>query len=102
MAAGSINTNTSLLEVLALSGGIREEARANSIKLIRKVNGKREIYSVDLSTISGLKSAEMLVESNDYIYIDTKPRIASAVLREVGPWLSVFTSSFAIYALIIK
>lgn len=97
-----VNTNTSLLEVLALSGGIRDEARANSIKLIRKVNGKREIYSVDLSTISGLKSAEILVESNDYIYIDTKPRIASAVLREVGPWLSVFTSSFAIYALIKK
>jgi len=97
-----INTNTSLLEVLALSGGIRDEARANSIKLIRKVNGKREIYSIDLSSISGLKSAEILVESNDYIYIDTKPRIASAVLREVGPWLSVFTSSFAIYALIKK
>jgi len=97
-----VNTNTSLLEVLALSGGIREEARANSIKLIRKVNGKREIYSIDLSSIAGLKSAEMLVESNDYIYIDTKPRVASTVLKEIGPWLSVFTSSFAIYALIIK
>ena len=97
-----VNTNTTLLEVLALSGGIRDEARANSIKLIRKVNGNREIYSIDLSTITGLKSAEMLVESNDYIYIDTKPRIASTVLKEIGPWLSVFTSSFAIYALIIK
>lgn len=30
------NTNTSLIEVIALANGIREDGRANSIKLIRK------------------------------------------------------------------
>ena len=75
------NSNTSLLEVIALAGGIRDEGRANSIKLMRKTNnGKREIYKIDLSTIEGLRSAQMIIQSNDYIYVDFKPRFASSFL----------------------
>jgi polysaccharide export outer membrane protein len=92
------NANTSLLEVIALAGGIRNEARSNSIKLMRKMkNGKREIYLIDLSTISGLNNAQMIVQSNDYIYIDFKPRYASAVLQELTPWLSLLTTSLLTY-----
>jgi polysaccharide export outer membrane protein len=91
------NVNTSLLEVIALSGGISNDGRSNSIKLMRKKgNGKREIYKIDLSTIQGLKQAEMIVQSNDYIYVDYKPRYASAILQEVGPWLSLVTTALAV------
>jgi polysaccharide export outer membrane protein len=91
------NVNSSLLEVIALSGGISNEGRSNSIKLMRKkATGKREIYKIDLSTIQGLKQAEMIVQSNDYIYVDYKPRYASAILQEVGPWLSLVTTTLAI------
>lgn len=91
------NVNSSLLEVIALSGGISNEGRSNSIKLMRKkANGKREIYKIDLSTIQGLKQAEMIVQSNDYIYVDYKPRYASAILQEVGPWLSLVTTTLAV------
>jgi len=85
------NTNTSLLEAIAMAGGIRDEGRANSIKLMRKTSNGRQIYKIDLSTIEGLKQAEMIVQSNDYIYVDFKPRIASSVLTEVAPWLSGFS-----------
>ena len=92
---GLSNANTSLLEVIALAGGIREEARSNSIKLMRKISPtKREIYKIDLSTIEGLKDAQMIVQSNDYIYIDFKPRLASSILQEIlqEPFVSVYTS----------
>ena len=60
-----------LLEAIALAGGIRDEGRANSIKLMRKTKtGNREIYNIDLSTIDGLNHAQMIVQSNDYIYVD--------------------------------
>jgi polysaccharide export outer membrane protein len=91
--------NTTLLEVIALAGGLSEDARANSIKLIRKNKNKREIYKIDLSTIQGLKQAEMIVQSNDYVYVDVKPRIASSVLTEVSPWLSILTSVLLIFTL---
>lgn len=93
------NVNTTLLEVIALAGGLSSDARANSIKLIRKNKSKREIYKIDLSTINGLKQAEMIVQSNDYIYVDVKPRIASSVLTEVSPWLSILTTALLIFTL---
>lgn len=97
------NTNTSLIEVIALAGGISENSRSNSIKVMRrKSNGKREIYKIDLSKIEGLKEAEMIVQGNDYIYVDYKPRIASSVFREVGPWLSLATTSLAVIAIFTK
>ena len=98
---GLSNANTSLLEVIALAGGIRDEARSNSIKLMRKISPtKREIYKIDLSTIQGLKDAQMIVQSNDYIYIDFKPRYASTILQEIGPWLSLITTGLLTYSIL--
>lgn len=96
------NVNTTLLEVIALAGGLSEDARANSIKLIRKNKNQREIYKIDLSTIKGLKQAEMIVQSNDYIYVDVKPRLASSVLTEVSPWLAILTSTLLVFNFIQK
>ena len=98
---GLSNANTSLLEVIALAGGIRDEARSNSIRLMRKISPtKRQIYKIDLSTIQGLKNAQMIVQSNDYIYIDFKPRLASSILQEIGPWLSLITTGLLTYSII--
>jgi len=98
---GITNANTSLLEAIALAGGIRAEGRANSIKLMRKTKtGKREIYKIDLSTLDGLNHAQMIVQSNDYIYVDFKPRFASAFLTEVTPWLSLLTTALLTYSII--
>ena len=95
------NANTSLLEVVALAGGIREEGRANSIKLMRKMkSGDRETYKIDLSTINGLKAAQMIVQSNDYIYVDFKYRYASAILQELTPWLSLLTTALLTFNII--
>jgi len=96
------NTNTSLLEVIALAGGIPDEGKARSIRVMRRANGRREIYHVDLSTIKGLREAEMIVQGNDYIYIDYKPRFATSIFREVGPWLSLVTTSLAVIAIFKK
>jgi polysaccharide export outer membrane protein len=97
------NTNTSLIEVIALAGGISQNSRSNSIKVMRRNNqGKREIYKIDLSNINGLKEAEMIVQGNDFIYVDYKPRIASSLFNEVGPWLSLVTTSLAVIAIFSK
>jgi polysaccharide export outer membrane protein len=97
------NTNTSLIEVIALAGGISDNSRSNSIKVMRRTNnGQRRIYKIDLSTLKGLNEAEMIVQGNDYIYIDYKPRIASSVFKEIGPWLSLATTSLAVIAIFSK
>ena len=94
------NANTSLLEAIALAGGVRDEGRANSIKLMRKTKKGREIYKIDLSTINGLRNAQMIVQSNDYIYVDFKPRLATSLFVEISPWLSVMTTALLTWNII--
>jgi len=61
------NAKTTLLEVIALAGGIPERGSADNIRIVRTVNNKRKVYVIDLSTIDKLELGEMLVQANDYI-----------------------------------
>ena len=97
------NVNTSLLEVIAMAGGISNDGFSNSIKVMRQnKSGKRSIFKIDLSTIDGIKQAEMIVQSNDYIYIDYKPRIASGILTEVAPWISLISTSLTLFFIFLR
>jgi polysaccharide export outer membrane protein len=94
------NTNTTLMEVLASAGGISGRGKANTIKLMRKVNETRKIYIIDLSTIDGLKYTDLIVQSNDYIYIEPKPKLATETLAAIAPVLSLFSTIFLTISLI--
>ena len=97
------NVNTSLLEVIAMAGGISNDGFSNSIKVMRQnKTGKRSVFKIDLSTIEGIKQAEMIVQSNDYIYIDYKPRIASGILTEIAPWISLISTSLTLFFIFLR
>lgn len=90
------NDNTTLMEVIAAAGGIPETGRASRIKIIRKIDGTRKVFLVDLSTIEGLKYTDLVVQSSDYIYIEPKARLASAVLRETAPIISLISTTLVL------
>ncbi|MEX1003150.1 MAG: polysaccharide biosynthesis/export family protein [Crocinitomicaceae bacterium] len=95
------NNNTTLLETIALAGGITERGRAAKIKLIRKnKEGKREVYKVDLSKIEGLEYTDIVVQANDYIYIEPVPEIGKEILKEVTPIVSLISSAAIIVTVI--
>lgn len=96
------NNNTTLMEVVAMSGGIPERGRSKVIKVMRKVKDKREIYLVDISTIDGLKYADMIIQGNDYIYIEPDPQIIQGTLKEMAPVSSLISSIFMFYVLLKK
>ena len=95
------NTNTTLVEVIASAGGITDRGRANKVKLMRKVNGKRTVYTIDLSTIEGLKYADMIVQANDFIYIEPTPEIAREVSEAITPIISLLTAGLLVYTSIL-
>ena len=95
------NSNTRLIEALSLAGGIVDRGKAKEIKLIRETDGKIEVYKFDLSKIEGIESANMVVQANDIIYVEPAKQIASEVLKDLLPVLTIFTSLVAAYALII-
>lgn len=96
------NNNTTLMEALALAGGITDRGKANTVKLMRRVNGQRKVYVLDMSVIEGLKYADMIVQANDYIYIEPTAQVAREVLREVSPIISIMSSAAVVLTLITR
>lgn len=97
------NPNTTLMEVIANAGGIPERGKANSIKIMRKLEtGEREIYRIDLSKIEGLKFADMVIQSNDYIYVDPRPELAKEIRDEIVPVFSLFSTVLVIFTAVMS
>jgi polysaccharide biosynthesis/export protein len=92
-----MNNNITLLEAITLAGGLHKRGRAKKIKLIREVGDKHEVYLIDLSDISGLQYADLIVQANDIIYVEPVPQIAQELLQEITPILSLVSSLFIIY-----
>lgn len=95
---GLANNNTTLIEALALAGGIAKESKASKIKIIRKVEDKYEIYLVDLSTINGLQQGKMIVQGNDVIYVQPNANLAREALSDISPIVSLLSSSLFVWA----
>ena len=94
------NINTTLLEVLAQTGGISPRGKSKIVKVMRKVDDKREIYHIDVSTIDGLKYADMIIQGNDYIYVEPRPQIIQGAMREWAPIASLASSLTLIFTIL--
>lgn len=95
------NYNTSVIEALALTGGIPEDGKAYKVKLIRKrPDAKPQVFLMDLSKIEGVQAGRTVVLANDIIYVEPRYRIARTLLTEVSPILGLLTSTFLLYTLI--
>ena len=94
------NTNTTLMEVIALAGGIADRGKANTVKLMRMVNGERVVYVMDLSVIEGLRFTDLVVQANDYIYVEPAPELGKEILEKVVPLGSLLASLAVLVTLI--
>lgn len=90
------NDNTTLMEAIALAGGITERGKAKVIKVMRQTDEGRKVYQIDLSTLDGLKYADMIVQSNDYIYVEPTKQLSREFLKEVTPIVSLISSALLV------
>jgi len=67
---------------------------------MRRVNNERQVYVVDLSTIDGLQYVDMIVQANDYIYVEPTPEIAKEIAKDVVPIISLLSSAIIIFSAI--
>lgn len=94
------NENMSLIEVLAASGGITQ-SKAARIKIIRGDTRNPQVFLVDLSTIDGMRKANLQVAANDIIYVE--PALTfNDVNNQILPILSFFTTVALIYTSLIS
>jgi polysaccharide export outer membrane protein len=103
-AAGQViplaNDNMNLLEVLALAGGIdgggnngsgvyRYGGKTSNIRIIRGDLKNPQVEQINLSTIEGMRRANLQMEPNDIVYIEPVRRRFLEGLTDAGPVFSV-------------
>lgn len=93
-------TPTHLIEVLAQSGGVDKDLKAYKIKIIRGDLKNPTVYNIDLSTINGLITSDIILQSNDIVYLEPRRRIFTDSLREVTTIVSLLTSLITTIVLI--
>lgn len=94
------NERTTLIEALALAGGIYTTGKAKRVKLIRGDLKNPEVYLIDLSTIEGVKSADLILQANDIIYVEPRLQLVKTAINEVAPYITFITSSIIFYQFI--
>ena len=95
-----MNNNTTLIEALALAGGI-QDGKAYKIKLIRGDLKNPTIYQIDLSTVDGLKQADLVLQANDIIYVEPA-KVLTQFMKEFNPYLSLANTILLIFQLFNK
>ncbi|WP_211617575.1 polysaccharide biosynthesis/export family protein [Hymenobacter psychrotolerans] len=94
------NDNMNLLEVLAASGGVdgaaggatglyRSGGKVSNIRIIRGDLKNPQIEQVDLTTINGMRRANLQMEPNDIVYIEPIRRPFIDALNDAAPLLGL-------------
>ncbi len=96
------NENTSVIEVLASSGGIQNFAKAHNLRLIRGDLSNPYVELIDLSTIEGMKAANLQVRNMDIIYVEPVRRSFVEASRDVSPIISLVISALTITILLSR
>ena len=94
------NQNTTLFEALAQAGGISSNGKARKIKLIRGDLQNPQIFLIDLSTIEGMKEADLVLQANDIIYVEPTFSVTRELLAELTPIVSLISSIVSVIAII--
>lgn len=91
---------TNILEVIAKAGGLSDNLKAYKIKVIRGDMKNPQVILIDLSTLEGMRKADLIVQSNDIIYIEEKrANIVTQILMEISPYLSFVSTITALVLL---
>lgn len=82
----------SLIEVVARIGGLDNDAKAYKIRVVRGDIKNPQVYLVDLSSIEGIRKADLSIQPNDIIVIDRRRRAVSDIMKEISPYLGAVTT----------
>jgi polysaccharide export outer membrane protein len=94
------NAITSLPEVLAKAGGLTRQLKAYNIKIIRGDLANPQVRIINLSTLEGLRTADLIIQSNDIIYVEQKRTVVNDGLNLALPLVSAITTMLTLFVLL--
>lgn len=78
-----------LIEAFAEAGGLTESSKSYKIKLLRGNNKNPEVFNFNFRDLQEFKKANIMLEANDIVYVDSKPRYATKIAREISPYITL-------------
>lgn len=86
-----------ILEALGLAGDITEYGRKDNVKVIRDVNGSREIGTIDLTSKDMFRSPYYLLQQNDVVLVEqtrrkVKQQEQQLLVQQIGIATSIITA----------
>jgi len=92
------NENTTLIELLAMAGGLPSNAKAHNIRLIRG----DQVQIVDLSTVEGYRKIDTNIQPGDIVYIEPIRRPFVESVRDYSPVLGFVSGIISVTAVILS
>ena len=97
------NEYVTVIEALAMAGGLSQGGKAHKIKVIRGNLNNPTIYKLNLSTTEGLAEANMYyVKANDIIYVEPSYFAGRQILQTTSQIVSLISSTILAYFLILQ
>jgi polysaccharide export outer membrane protein len=92
-----------ILEALGRAGDLTTFSERSKVKIIREVNGEREILSLDLTDKAVLNSPNYYIYPYDIIYVTAKEiKQTNENIQRITPYIGIVTSLLAIVLLIFR
>ena len=86
-----LNAPLSLLQAVALSGGVAEDANLRRVAVFRTIGGQRQAAAFDLQAIRRGQSPDPAIYPGDIIVVDgSRVRAAQKQILSNIPLLSIF------------
>lgn len=92
--------NITLIEVLADAGGLSPNSKSYRIKLLRGDSQNPKVFRYNLSTLKDYRKADLVLQANDIIYVESRPRYISKALRDLQPFFTMTTTLILLYTTI--
>lgn len=94
------NEQFTLIEAIALAGGIDDFSKAYKIKLLRGELNDPQVYLFDISSIDDMQKANLILQANDIIYVERRPRYVAKTLEELMPYVTLINTFLLLYVTI--
>lgn len=98
-----VSEKVNIFEALAQAGDLTQFAERNKIKIIRDINGKREILSLNLIDSSILNSPEYYINRYDVIYAEPKNvKVVTENFQRTATYIATVASVLALVLLLFR
>jgi polysaccharide export outer membrane protein len=94
-----------VIDILAQCGDLSAASLRQNIKLFREVNGKRQMYTLDLTDVNIFNNPAFYVQQNDMIYVEPNRSLgvkSSAFYTFLSAGASILGLASSIVALVLS